>query len=312
MPFIKVLSTEHWHQLRAQHVGASEVGALFGEHAHTTLFELWHQKAKTLPAPDLSDNERVQFGLIMEPAIAEAARRKTGWTIRKVHRYYTMRPECRAGASLDYEILGHPKGPGLLEIKTADWLVAKRWGDGVPIHYELQVQHGLMCCGRQWGVIALLVGGNDLRIFPYEARPKTAELIQRRIDLFWASIEANEPPAPDFGRDHDAIAALHRDASPGKVVDLSDSNRLPELLAEYEHATAERRQYERAAKVLRAEILMTLGDAELAICGEWTIKASTVAGTPDRVVTAEMIGERIRGREGYRGLHVSRRKEEAA
>src|SRR6185436_1338872 len=136
--------------------------------------------------------------------------------------------------------------------------------------------------------------------------------IRWRVAEFWAAIEADTPPPPDWEADGDVIAALYRDAVPGKVVDLTDSNRLPVLLDQYDAAAAQRRQWERVAKGMRAEILMNMGDAELALCGEWTVRASTVAGTTDRVVTEDMLGETLKGRSGYRGLHVSKRKGEEA
>jgi putative phage-type endonuclease len=220
MPAVRVESIEHWHRLRAEHVGSSEVGGLFGESSFCTPFELWQYKAGRLPPPDLSDDERVMWGTVMEPAIAEGVRRKTGWRVRKVHRYHTCRPALRLGASLDYEIICNPRGhgPGVLEIKTADWLVAKRWGDGPPLGYELQLQHALAAVGWHWGVIAVLVGGNDLRLYEYERRAKTIDLIRERVAAFWQSIDENRPPAPDYRADGDTIAALYRDATPGKVV----------------------------------------------------------------------------------------------
>src|ERR1700761_6912731 len=73
MTSITINSPEHWHELRAQHVGCSEIAALFGEHQHLTPFELWHIKNGTLPAPYLGDNDRVFWGTTLEPAIAAGA-----------------------------------------------------------------------------------------------------------------------------------------------------------------------------------------------------------------------------------------------
>ena len=88
----------HWLELRSQHVGGSEVSALFGEHAQLTEFELWHKKMGNLPEPDFSDNERMFWGTILEPAIATGVAKKTGWTVRKVRRYLSN-PECGLGGS---------------------------------------------------------------------------------------------------------------------------------------------------------------------------------------------------------------------
>src|SRR5574338_670370 len=303
---IAIRNDDHRRELRAKHVGGSEVAALFGEHAHLTEFELWHRKKGLLPEPDLSDNERVFWGTILEPAIATGVAARAGWDVRKVDEYHSR---DGLGGSLDYRVDGQDRGPGVLEIKTADWLVAKRWGGEPPLSYMLQIQCYLALTGWQWGCMAVLVGGNELRLIEYERRPRTIDILCTRVAGFWRSIAANEPPKPDFSSDSDAIAQLYGETMPGKTVDLSDSNRLPSLIAEYEDAAAQKRAGEKAAKAAKAEIHLLLGDAEIALCGDRVIKAHAVSGTPDRMITEEDIGQTNRGREKYRGRWISKRKE---
>lgn len=309
---IAIESDVQWHELRSQHVGGSEVAALFGEHAQLTEFELWHRKKGLLPEPDLSDNDRVLWGQLLEPAIANGVGAKTGWDVWKVKDYYSARPALALGGSLDYSVIGQDRGPGVLEIKTADWLVAKRWDNGEPpLSYMLQIQSYLALTGWSWGCMAVLVGGNDLRLFEYEARPKTISIIEQRVAAFWKSIEDNTPPKPDFGADHDAISMLYGTAEAGKVVDLSGSNRLPELIAEYQDAAAKKREGEKAAKAAKAEIHTLMDSAEIAICGDYTIKAGVVKGVADRIIKPEDVGGIVKGREGYRGLWISTSKRES-
>ena len=56
-------------RFRAAHVGASEYAALFDCSPYVTAFELFHRKAGNIDSPDLSDNERVEWGVRLEPAI---------------------------------------------------------------------------------------------------------------------------------------------------------------------------------------------------------------------------------------------------
>lgn len=305
MTAIKILGEDHWHALRRDHIGGSEVAALFGEHAQLTRYELWHQKAGLLPAPDFGGNDRVFWGSVLEPAIAQGVAAKTGWNVRKVRRYHSCRPELRLGCSLDYEIVAHDKGPGILEIKTADWLVAKEWGAEPPLSYELQVQSYLRGTGRGWGVMAVLVGGNDLRLFEYERRPKTVAVIEREVAAFWRSIDDKTPPKPDFERDGETIGRLYGTAAAGKAVDLTGHNRLPELILEYQRAAGEEGANKRARERARAEILTIAGDAESVLCGAWRLALGAVAGVPDRIVSTEMVGQVIKGRGGYRALRIA-------
>ena len=279
MTTIPIASDEQWRALRAQHVGGSEVAALFGEHAQVSRFDLWQRKAGKVAEPDLSDNERIFWGTMLEPAIAQGVAAKTGWQIKKVRRYHSMLPELGLGGSLDYEVVAHERGPGILEIKTADWLVVRGWEEGEPpLSYELQVQAYLACTGRAWGCMAVLVGGNDLKLFHYDRRPATIDIIKREVAAFWESIRENKPPAPDFAKDGATLARLHASAAAGKVVDMSGSNRLPDLIAAYQEGAAQEKAGKAAKDAAKAEMLTLIDDAEKVLCGNATISAKMVAG----------------------------------
>lgn len=302
MNAIALESEDHWRALRAKHVGGSEVAALFNEHPQITKFELWYRKAGMLPEPDLSDNDRVFWGTTLEPAIAAGVAKIHGWNVRKVHRYLTHPGVPGFGGSLDYEITSHERGPGVLEIKTADWLVVRGWEDGEPpLNYELQVQSYLALTGRAWGTMAVLVGGNDLRLFEYERRPQTIDIVERAVADFWQSIREGKPPAPDFKTDGDAIAQLYGSVTSGKTVDLSTDNRLPDLIAEYQRAAAQAKAGEEAKQAAKAEMLTKIGDAEVVVCGPHKISAKTVAGA--RIAY---------DRKPYRDFRISTKKEKAA
>lgn len=309
---IPITGDQQWHELRRTHVGGSEAAALFGESPYLTYFELWHRKKGRLAEPDLSGDERIFWGRHLESSILGGIRERTGWNIDKSQSYYSQQPELGLGGTPDALIDGHERGDGILEIKTVDSWQFKLWDGVPPLGYELQCQTYLELTGRAWACLAVLVGNNSLRLFTYERRPVTVGLIKARVRAFWASIEAGEAPAPDFTVDAEAVLQLHRDATPGRVVDLSDSNRLPELLDAYQRETAARAASDRVCKALRAEILSLVGDAEIALCGGWRIKATPVAGARGTLVTPDMVGQTIGGREGYRGLWISKPKEQRA
>lgn len=305
-------SEEQWRALRRTHCGGSEIGALFGESSYLTAFELWHQKKGLVPEPDLSGDDRVFFGRILEQAIVEAVRQQTGWTVHRSHRYYSLQPELGLGGTPDADILAHERGPGILECKNIDSYAARAWDGIPPLSFELQIQTYLELTDCSWACLAVLVGGNSLKLYTYERRPRAIAIIKDKVKAFWASIEAGEPPEPNFQSDADTISTLYRAAEAGKVIDLTGDAHFAELVARYEAVTALKRQYEREARALRAELLTLVGDAELALCGDVRLRASASAGSPPTVITQEMIGQSIGGREGYRVLTVSHRQERAA
>lgn len=301
MKTIPIASDEQWRELRRQHVGGSEVAALFGEHAQVTPFELFCRKQGSVDEPTLS-NERVFWGSILEPAIAQGVASKTGWNVRKVRRYHSRLPELGLGGSLDYEIVAHEKGPGILEIKTADWLVARGWEEGEPpLSYELQLQSYMACTGRGWGCMAVLIGGNELRLFEYDRRPATIEIIETEVRKFWQAVVENKPPKPDWQRDAGTISRLYASVTTDKVIDLSESNRAAELVANYRAAAADEKDAEGRKTAAKAELLPMIGDAERATVGEATISCKEIASTPISYI-----------RKAYRDFRITQKKAKAA
>lgn len=262
---------------RRRFVGASEIGALFGLHPQITRFELWHLKAGNIAAPDLSGNDRVFWGQTLEPAVAVGVANDKGWRVRKVHRYIKHPTIEGMGASLDYEVVGDPRGAGVLEIKTVDWLEFRHWPDGLPpIHYQLQLQHQLACTGRAWGAVGVLIGGNRLEVFEFKRHGGAIAKIETAVREFWESVREGKPPAPDFEADLATISALYSDAD-GEAIDMREDNYLASLCADYAAASEQEGQAKRAKDAAKAEILTKIGNAPKAFAAGFTISAGQVA-----------------------------------
>ncbi|HEX7186094.1 MAG TPA: YqaJ viral recombinase family protein [Thermoanaerobaculia bacterium] len=261
--------------VRRKFIGSSEVAALFGLDERRTLFELWHQKAGNIPEPDPSDNQRVFWGTVLEPAIAQGIAGLKGWKIRKVRRYVEHPAVRGMGASLDFEIYGHPRGPAPLEIKNVDWMIARSWPDGLPpLRFELQVQHQLACLpNRPWAALGVLIGGNSPKVFEYPRHPGAIARIEHAVADFWESIEEDRPPAPDFDRDLPALEALYGKPRRGSVRDLRGDRRLEALCAAYELARGDETAAEKRKRAAKAEILSIIRDTETAFCDGFKILA---------------------------------------
>ncbi len=304
---------EDWHALRAQHVGASEVAVLFGcapPYAPGP-YALWMVKAGRVPREDLQ-NERAAWGLRLEDAIAAAAAEQEGWDVRPG--VYASRDGL--GATLD-RIIAAPgphdegcEGPGVLELKNVDWLVHRRqWGDEPPMHILLQLQAQLLATGYSWGRVAALVGGNDLCIYRYAARPKIQAEIARRVTEFWRSIAEDRPPPPD-GSDATsrALMALFPEVE-DVPADLTEDNEAPILCAEYlRHAAAEKEAKAKKDEA-RNRLLEKLGGRRWAVVPGFRLAQAITPERPPVTITAEMIGQTIPGRAESRRIIVSERGE---
>lgn len=288
-----------WLAWRQRVVGGSEAAALFDEHPQISRFELWHRKAGNVAAPDLGGDERVFWGRVLEPAIATGAAMKRGWQIKKPG--YCLEAECGLGGSPDYIVQSDARGPGILEIKTADRLVYRQWTEGEPpLGYLIQMQTYLGLSGFAWGAFAILIGGNELVIVEYEPRPKTLALLAAASAEFWASVRSGAEPKADFAADSDTISALYGKAGAG-AVDMTGDNYLAALCAVYKAAGERGKEADEEKKAAKAEILTKIGAADRVVCAGFTISAGMVAGTH---VSYE--------RKAYRDFRITPKKEKAA
>jgi predicted phage-related endonuclease len=292
-------------KFRAAHVGASEVAALFDCSPYLTRFELWHRKKGTISTPDFNaihdgapEDERIYWGVRLEAAIIEAAKERYGYIDRD--QVDNLSNGAGLGGHPDRRVICPERGPGILEIKTADWLVRKSWGDEPPTHYLLQSQAYQGLDGVQWGDVLVLVGGNKLERFSYSFRPKIFAEIERRVADFWQSVEANDPPPADYARDLETITDLYREGTE-ESVDLTGDNLAHEAAAAFLFAREARLDAEKREDAAKAELLDKLGAASTAVLNGFSVRASTVAAIPDR---AAQPGEIIKGRKAYRRLTV--------
>jgi len=294
-----------WLRLRRYFVGASEVAALFNAQPSYAMgvYALWLVKAGRMEPPEVS-NERVAWGLRLEDAIAGAAAEREGWTLlpgvfaavgglaatidRRI-----AEPTDRDRAELGDEA----QGPGVLELKNVDWLVHRRkWGHEPPLHVLLQLQAQLFATGYRWGAVAALVGGNDLQIYRYAARPAVHAEMERRVAEFWRSIDENRPPAPD-GSDATYRALVDMcDEPDDEPADLAGDNEAPVLAERYVELTSRIAQLERERCEVRNQLIEKLGRHRYGYAGPWRIAAVYSPGRPERRITADMVGQIMPGR----------------
>jgi predicted phage-related endonuclease len=295
---------------RASVVGASECAALFDASPFLTKFELWHRRKGNIAIPEFNainddgtpESERVYWGIRLEAAIIEAAVERYGYTIEG--RDKRLANGNGLGGHPDAIAICPQRGRGILEIKTADWLVRKSWGEEPPLHYLLQSQAYQGLAGVEWGDVLVLVGGNKLERFQYEFRPKIYIEIEKRVAAFWRSIEADEPPPADYTRDLDSIKQLYGEQGE-RTVDLQTDNRAAAAAAEYLAAAEQVKEAQARKDAAQAELFDKLQDASFALASGFQIKTTLVAAVPDREAVA---GEIIKGRRAYRRLYIKEKE----
>lgn len=295
-------SRDEWLELRTRDVTSTEASALFGQSPYLTEYELWHRKAAG-DLGEIAENERMTWGTRLQDMIAKGVAADHGWKVRKMAQYIRD-PQVGMGASFDFEIIGHGDGPGILEIKNVDRLVYRdTWeeSDGqilAPAHIEIQVAQQMEVAGRGWCMIVALVGGNEIKLTRREREPEVGAALRARIKVFWDSVKANLPPAPDYAADAKFISRLYRDVEEGKVVDARDDADMAALAARYAAIGREAKALDEEKQAIKAQLLTRIGTAEKALLPNATISAKTVAAK-----------EIAFTREQYRDFRVTTKRE---
>lgn len=292
-------SRDEWLALRKQRVGASEVAALWGVQPDYGLshYALWCVKAGLSSAPDISSN-RTRWGLKLEEVVAIAAAEERGWAVNRGR--YAICDACPGlSASLDFEIerdpLGEHEGPGVLETKNVDWLAHRRsWTDGEPpLHILLQLQAQLAATGWTWGAVAALVGGNDLRIYQYQAKPKLIAEIKARVAAFWQSVADGQRPPVDGS---DSAAHVLREMYADRLddeADMSANNEWPEAVADFLHRAVAKKEAEKAYSTARNRLAAIMGNHTRARGAGFAVSAVITPDNPGRPAEpGEIIGKR--------------------
>ena len=151
MSFLTIENEQHWHALRAAHIGASEVAGLFSMSPYATAYSIYQTKIGAAPAPTV-DESAVEVGRIMEAPIAELYAKRNQLDLVKNNRYAECDDQPFLGATLDYHYLGQDGFPIVAEIKhVSTWAWRDHeWSpenDFMPMQYELQVVAQLLCTG---------------------------------------------------------------------------------------------------------------------------------------------------------------------
>ncbi len=332
--FILPDDEQHWHALRAQDLTSTDIAALFGLSPYATAIDVWHNKRDGVTA-SVPDNDRMKWGRRLESVVAQGIAEDHQWKIRPFSDYGRL-PEHRVGSSFDFFIteganrvwfdFGHDEfaGPdtGILEIKTVDAL-AYRQGWTVeddfivaPDHIELQLQHQLLVSGLRVGYIGALIGGNRVELLRREADDAVHAAILQRAAEFWASVEAGTPPPVVTAEDARAYIRRKTTIEPGKLADWRaqtsmNSADFSALIAQYQTAKQMQKQAEDAADVLKAQLLELAGDAERVMFDGGTISCGYTAGSPGTTITADMVGQTIGARAGYRQFRINSKRGKA-
>lgn len=255
-PFVVLCDSkdrERWLRVRrTAGIGASEVAVILGISPFQSAYHLACVKTGRIQADDLSENERVFWGLELEDAIISGYSKRTGrktvpfgLTLRSLrHPWLFATPDALVSekasaldASRVEQLLvelrsGHEVADELwqnvldfewrpLQCKNIGFGSAEHWTEGVPDYYEAQCRAEAIVFGSEVCTSAALVAGQQL-IWDDVARTELSD--KQIINLtraFWHECQAGRlPPVDGSESTKSAIVAQWPRERPDDAVQL--------------------------------------------------------------------------------------------
>lgn len=190
------MNKQEWLRERKNYLGGTDLAAICGLSPYKTALDVYLDKTSDDIAEDT--NSAMHWGTLLEDVIAEEYGRIKGCRIEQpsqpiIHSEYKF-----LGANIDRWVISSDL-PYILECKTAGFTKAKEWGDlgtdQIPESYLVQVAYYAAICNVPKVDIAVLIGGQDFRIYTYNRDKNLEEKLIKIACNFWHNhIEKRIPP----------------------------------------------------------------------------------------------------------------------
>lgn len=284
---------------RRKTIGASEVPAVLGVDAYKTPLQLYSEKLGLVePSPD---SEAAEAGRVLEEPIAQWYARRTGATLAPSPTlFHPQHPWASATPDRD-SVRPDREAAGIVEVKNRNEYAKDDFGqedsDELPTAIVAQVCWQMMVRDVPWADVAVLIGGNKLRIYTVWRDPALEARIFQRVEAFWfGNVQAQVPPTPT-ALDNEGMKKLF----PTSAGPLKDgSNELLVVARELQDIKAEQKGLEAQRDEHEALLKLGIGDGEGLAWpngAKVTWKNNAPSEKTDWKVVAEKLGAIVGGEE---------------
>lgn len=185
---------QEWLRERKNYLGGTDLAAIAGLNPYRTALDVYLDKT----SGDIREetNDAMRWGNLLEEAVAKEYAEVTGQKI-EIEPNTIYHPSMKfLGANIDRWV-GDKEY--VLECKTAGFNKGKEWGevgtDEIPECYLIQVAYYASICDVPKVDIAVLIGGQDFRIYTYNRNKELEEKLIKIACNFWHNhIEKRIPP----------------------------------------------------------------------------------------------------------------------
>lgn len=263
-----------WTKLRNSGIGGSDAGVIAGFNRWKSPYQLWLEKTGQVEPEDLSDNEYVYWGTVLEQVVADRFCELTGKKVQRKGTMQNVNDEWLL-ANVDRMIVGENAG---LECKTANGFAGKEWEDDkIPDSYYLQCQHYMMVTGCEKWYIACLIGGNH---FVWKEIPRNEDDINDLYaaeKTFW-TVHVQGGVMPEVDGSDSCTAALRERFPGGSAEAVTLPDEAVGILDNLDQLKETKKDIEEQIAKAQNEICIMLGDCEVGYAGERKVTWKTQAG----------------------------------
>lgn len=280
---IRPQSRKDWLAARRQDITASQFGGLLNCHPYCTPYSIWAEKTGRLVSDDDLDSAVLRRGRLLESLAAEMATEflPAGSKVeRNTTNTYWRDTRARIGATPDL-IVDNTKGRGVVQLKAIEpSIFCRTWIDGgepiPPLWIALQTLTEAKLVDAQWAMVgALRVGfAVEFDLIEIPLHVGAWQRLREAAAEFWASVESDTPPQPNYQRDGAVISEMSG-ASNGSTIDLSHDNELVAALADREKLKASAKHMAAQIEAHDALIRHKAGENEIVLAGDFRVSLRT-------------------------------------
>ncbi|MCP4264871.1 MAG: hypothetical protein GY777_04725 [Candidatus Brocadiaceae bacterium] len=194
------MNKQEWLEERKTYIGGSDLGSILGINNFRTELDVYLEKTAEGIAEDTA-SEAAYWGNVLEDVVAQEYAKRTGFKIEKPAGLIRHSEYPFIACNLDYWVIDDQGNSHILECKTANQMKVTCWGeegtDQIPESYLYQVAYYAAITGVNRVDIAVLIGGQDFRIYRYDKDEVKESQLIRAAKKFWNNhVLAGVPPKP--------------------------------------------------------------------------------------------------------------------
>ena len=178
---------EAWLQERKTYIGGSDLGCILGLSKYKSALDIYLDK--TTDILDQITSEAAYWGNVLEDVVAREYSRITDQRTYESDGLIRHPEHSFLAVNIDRWVDGDNGTRHVLECKTAGLMKAKEWGeqgtDQIPASYLYQVAYYSAICNVEKVDIAVLIGGQEFRIYTYIKDVDLEKKLIQAACAFW-------------------------------------------------------------------------------------------------------------------------------